>query len=62
MNTKELRTKEKVELDVMLMDLLKEHFQLRMEHKSAELKDSSKLSKVKKSIARVKTIIREKSL
>ena len=60
MDTKELRTKDITELDVILMDLLKEHFGLRMQHKSAELKDTSKLAKVKKSIAKVKTIIREK--
>lgn len=61
MDTKELKTKEVTDLDVILIDLLKEHFNLRMQHRSAELTDISKLSKVKKSIARVKTIIREKS-
>ena len=61
MEIKELREKSVEELDVILLDLLKEHFGLRMQHKSAELKDSSKLSKVKKSIAQVKTIIKEKS-
>lgn len=61
MNTKELREKDITELNATLTDLLKEHFNLRMQHKSSELADSSKLSKTKKAIARVKTIIREKS-
>ena len=61
MNTKELREKDIAELGASLTDLLKEHFNLRMQHKSGELTDSSKLSKTKKTIARVKTIIREKS-
>jgi large subunit ribosomal protein L29 len=33
---------------------------MRMKHKSAQLEDGSKLRKVKKSIAQVKTIIKEK--
>jgi large subunit ribosomal protein L29 len=61
MKVEELRSKEVAELNDNLNDLLKEHFSLRMQHKGAELKDTSKLSKVKKQIARVKTIIREKS-
>jgi large subunit ribosomal protein L29 len=61
MNTKELREKDITELNATLIDLLKEHFNLRMQHRSSELADSSKLSKTKKTIARVKTIIREKS-
>ena len=61
MNTKELRDKDITELQADLTTLLKEHFNLRMQHKSSELADSSQLSKTKKTIARVKTIIREKS-
>ena len=58
----ELKNMEVVELEKTLLDLLKEHFNLRMAHKSGQLSDSSKLAKVKKTIARVKTIIREKQV
>ncbi|CAB9538566.1 LSU ribosomal protein L29p (L35e) [uncultured Gammaproteobacteria bacterium] len=60
MDVKELRSQDTSTLNETLMTLLKDHFELRMKHKSAQLDDASKLSKIKKSIARVKTIIREK--
>ncbi|KAA0446071.1 MAG: 50S ribosomal protein L29 [Candidatus Thioglobus sp.] len=62
MDAQELRGKDTETLNETLMGLLKEHFELRMQHKSAQLEDSSKLRKVKKSIARVKTIIKEKQV
>lgn len=60
MDVKELRDQDISQLNETLMGLLKEHFELRMQHRSAQLEDTSKLSKVKKSIAQVKTIIRQK--
>ena len=60
MDVKELRGQDVPTLNDTLMGLLKEHFELRMQHKSAELDDGSKLRKVKRSIAQVKTIIKEK--
>ncbi len=60
MNVKELRKQDILALNDTLMDLLKKHFELRMQHKSAQLDDASKLRKVKRSIAQVKTIIKEK--
>jgi large subunit ribosomal protein L29 len=60
MDIKELRKEEVSALNETLIGLLKEHFELRMQHKSSQLDDTSKLSKVKKSIAQVKTIIRQK--
>lgn len=57
----EMRKNDVAELNTTLMDLLKEHFNLRMQHKGGELKDTSQLNKIKKQIARVKTIIKEKS-
>ena len=60
MDVKELRTQDSSALNETLMTLLKEHFELRMQHKSAQLDDASKLRKIKKSIAQVKTIIRQK--
>ncbi len=59
-NPADLRKMDVKELEGNLTDLLKEHFELRMQHKSGQLSDSSKLAKVKKSVARVKTIIKEK--
>ena len=60
MDVKELREQDVDVLNENLMTLLKEHFELRMQHKSAQLADNSKLGKTKKSIAQVKTIIRQK--
>ncbi|SFV86930.1 LSU ribosomal protein L29p (L35e) [hydrothermal vent metagenome] len=60
MDAKELRSQDAQALNETLMGLLKEHFEMRMQHKSAQLDDASKLKKIKKSIARVKTIIKEK--
>ena len=62
MDIKELRAQDVVSLKAQLMDLLKEHFELRMQHKSAQLDDFSKLGKTKKAIARIKTVIRQKLL
>lgn len=62
MDVKELRGQDVGTLNDALMDLLKDHFELRMQHKSAQLEDTSKLKKVKKSIAQVKTIIKEKQI
>ncbi len=60
MSLKELREQNTEQLNGALMVLLKDHFELRMEHKSAQLTDTSKLNKIKKTIAQVKTVIREK--
>jgi len=60
MDVKELRGQDISQLNDTLMDLLKEHFELRMQHRSAQLEDTSKIGKVRKSIAQVKTIIRQK--
>jgi large subunit ribosomal protein L29 len=62
MDVKELREQDLPTLNETLMTLLKEHFELRMQHKSAQLADSTKLGKTKRSIAQVKTIIRQKQV
>ncbi len=62
MEVKELRKQDANALNDTLMNLLKEHFRLRMQHKGAQLEDVSKLRKVKKSVAQVKTIIKEKQV
>jgi len=61
MNAKELRSQDLNQLNETLEGLFKEHFEMRMQHKSAQLSDTSKLKATKKNIARVKTIIKEKT-
>jgi large subunit ribosomal protein L29 len=60
MTAKELNEKTVEELNAELIDLLKEQFNLRMQHATGQLSNSAQLKKVRRSIARVKTIIRQK--
>ena len=60
MDVKELREQDLHQLNEDLMTLLKEHFELRMQHRSGQLADLSNLGKTKRSIAQIKTIIKEK--
>ena len=62
MEVKELREQDLPQLNEELMTLLKEHFELSMQHRSGQLTDLSKLGKTKRSIAQIKTIIKEKQL
>ena len=62
MDVKELREQDLLQLNEELMTLLKEHFELRMQQRSSQLTDLSKLGKTKRSIAQIKTIIKEKQL
>ena len=62
MDVKELREQDLLQLNEKLMTLLKENFELRMQHRSSQLADQSKLGKTKKTIAQIKTIIKEKQL
>ena len=60
MNTVELREKSAAELNVELTSLLKAQFGLRMQHASGQLAKVSELKRVRKDIARVRTILAEK--
>ena len=60
MDVKELREQDLPQLNEELMTLLKEHSELRMQHRSSQLADLSKLGKTKRLIAQIKTIIKEK--
>ena len=62
MDVKELREQDLLQLNEKLITLLKELFELRMQHRSSQLVDLSMLSKTKRSIAQIKTIIKEKQL
>jgi len=57
-----LRTKSVDELKKELLDLLKAQFGLRMQLATQQLSNSSQISKVRRDIARVRTLIREKAV
>ena len=61
MKTTELRNKSVEELTKKLDELKKDLFMLRMQHATNQLDNPLQLAAVKKDIARVKTIIREKT-
>ena len=60
MSAKELRGKESAALQGELIKLRREQFRLRMQSASGQAVKPSDFSKVKKSIARVKTVMNEK--
>ena len=61
MDAKELRAKSLEDLNKELSALLKAHYGLRMQPATQQLANTSELSKTRRSIARVRTIIREKA-
>ena len=61
MKAKELKNLSVEELNKKLEGLKKDLFMLRMQHATNQLDNPMQLSAVKKDIARVKTIIREKT-
>ncbi|WP_029406742.1 50S ribosomal protein L29 [Thiomicrorhabdus sp. Milos-T2] len=60
MTAKELNEKTVEELRAELLDLLKEQFNLRMQNATGQLSNSAQLKTTRRTIARVKTIIRQK--
>lgn len=60
MDTKELRTKSATELNEHLLDLRKEQFNLRMQKGSGQLTQVHQLRRVRREIARAKTVLGEK--
>ena len=61
MKVKELRAMEVAELEAKVSELKKDLFFLRMQHATNQLDNPIKIAAVKKDIARIKTIIREKT-
>ncbi|MCC2624663.1 MAG: ribosomal protein [Burkholderiales bacterium] len=61
MKAVELRTKTAAELNTELESLLKAHFSLRMQMSTQQLTKNSELRKVRRDIARVRTILHEKA-
>ena len=62
MKANEIRNLTAEELNAKLLDLKKDLFMLRMQHATNQLDNPLKIQTVKKDIARVKTIIREREL
>lgn len=60
MKASELRSKDQAELKTELNDLLKAQFGLRMQLATQQLTNTSQLKKVRKDIARVKTVMNSK--
>jgi large subunit ribosomal protein L29 len=60
MTATELRQKTPEDLQKELLDLLREQFNLRMQKASQQLVQLSRISAVRRDIARVKTVLREK--
>ncbi len=61
MKANELREKSVEELKAELLNLLREQFKLRMQHSTGQLSQTHLLKKMRRDIARVKTIMNEKA-
>ena len=61
MKASELLQKDKAALDKELSDLLKAQFGLRMQLATQQLTNTSQLKKVRRDIARVRTVLTEKA-
>ena len=62
MELKKMREMTEVELNSELAKMKKELFNLRFQHVTGQLENPVKMREVKRGIARVKTILREKEL
>lgn len=62
MNASEIREKTQVELEKEFQELKSELFKLRFQLATNQLENPMKLKDVKKSIARIKTVMREREL
>jgi large subunit ribosomal protein L29 len=61
MNATELRAKDAEGLNKELKELLRAHFSLRMQHATQQLTNNSQIRKVRRDIARVRTVLHEKA-
>jgi large subunit ribosomal protein L29 len=62
MKPNELRGKDETQLTKELEDLLKAQFSLRMQKATQQLANSSQLKKVRRDIARVRTVLAQKAV
>ena len=60
MTASELRSKTVKELDDLLLELLREHFNLRVQKANEQLNRHTQIRLAKRNIARVKTVLNEK--
>jgi large subunit ribosomal protein L29 len=61
MKTKDLRSRNPVELQQELLELLRAQFGLRMQHTTQQLSNTNQLRNVRRDIARAKTILSQKA-
>ncbi len=61
MKASELRGKDPTELQQELNELLKDQFRLRMQVATQQLTNNSQIKKVRRDIARVRTLLNEKA-
>jgi len=61
MKASELRAKDQAELTKELEELLRAQFSLRMQKATQQLTNTSQLKKVRRDIARARTLLREKA-
>lgn len=61
MDAKELRSKDEAQLKEELSGLLREQFNLRMQKGTGQLNNSARMKSVRRDVARVLTIMNEKS-
>ena len=61
MKANELRAKSGDDLEKELGELLKAQFGLRMQHATQQLANTSQIRKVRRDIARARTVIRQKA-
>ncbi|MCC5793583.1 MAG: 50S ribosomal protein L29 [Chromatiales bacterium] len=59
MDASELRKKTPAELAEELLDLRREHFNLRMQRASGQLSRTHQFTRIRRDIARIKTVLRE---
>ncbi|MDD5275213.1 MAG: 50S ribosomal protein L29 [Methylovulum sp.] len=60
MKASELRQKSKDELDIMLLDLSRERFNLKMQKGTGQLSKPDQVKKVRRDVARIRTVLKEK--
>ncbi len=62
MKASEFRMKNEQELNIELLDLLRAQFGLRMKNATQQLNNNSQIGKVRRDIARIRTILSEKAV
>ena len=61
MNAAEMRTKSESDLNLELVELRREQFNLRMQRAVGQLGNPSRFREIRREIARIKTVLNEKS-